>query len=440
MFKATLLLVLGLFLVTISLPNAWPETQPHLIFTKGSDQRKPPNCFAYTVGQGEYLYAILRAFSVPEDRLGAWTSKIIALNPHIQDPDLVHPGTRLYLPQSLKTRFQNGQASQKKSKEPGPIKSIAHAITTNTTGSAQNGAPFQPSSLQGEGMNTSPETALNRLSRLGLGFTRQGEVIYPQGQGQWVRIDLDRMPLASTPWGTSVLFVPQTQLGPSKFPDLSQDELRVCPVPPSWSPREVYAALEKACRPNFILWSAQRPFIRSLPGKSSLEIRAPTILMYQENSQPKIVVFTQTDSSSTSIPGLLFGYLRQQDITFVWDKDNPRSIAGQPPPIPPRENLLTPTLSWTDVQDQVPIARNQTRNLNTDHTLGQALQEQGLLHTHTLHLSWRAAQEMKITLHITLFKAKSTEETLYLLPPAQADPYLVALLNLMGYSTYKLRD
>lgn len=405
MFKPTLPLVLGLFLVTISLPNAWPETQPHLVFTKGRDQRKPPDCFTHTVRQGEYLYAILRSFSVPEDRLGAWTRKVIALNPHIQNPDLVHPGTRLYLPQSLKTRFQDRQAPDIQAKTSKPIKSRAQTITTSTTGSAQNGPPFQPSSLPGDGKNPSPKTALNRLFRLGLRFTRHGEIIYPQGQGQWGRINLDRMPLASTPWGTSVLFVPQNLLNPSQFPDLSRDELRVCPVPPSWSPREVYAALENTCRPNFILWSAQRPFIRSLPGNSSLEIRAPSILVYQENSRPKIVVFTQADSSSTSIPGLLFGYLRQQDITFVWDNDHPR-----PPVIPSRENLLTPSL-----------------------------QRQGLLDAHTLHLSWKTDHKVHITLHISLFQAKRTEETVYLLPPDQADPYLVALLNLMGYSTYRLR-
>lgn len=439
MHKATLVLVLGLFLATISSTTAWPETQPHLLFTKGPDQRKPPEFFAHTVRQGEYLYAILRSFSVPEDRLGVWTRKVIALNPHIQNPDLVHPGTHLYLPQSLKTRFQDGQTSQKEPQKPGPIKKIARTITTSTTGSAQNNAPFQPSLLQGDARNSSPETALNRLFQLGFRFTRHKEIIYPQGQGQWVRIDLDSMPLASTPWGTSVLFVPQPHLSPSKFPDPPQNDLRVCPVPPSWSPRQVYAALEKVCRPNFILWSAQRPFIRSLPGKSSLEIRAPTILVYQENSQPKIVVFTQADSSTTSIPGLLFGYLRQQDITFVWDNDNLPTTAGQPPAIPRRENLLTPTLSWTDVHDQAPKAGSQTRNLNTDRTPVQTLQGQGLLHPHTLHLSWRAAQEVKITLHITLFKARRTEETLYFLPPAQADPYLVALLNLMGYSTYRLR-
>jgi len=405
MFKATLALVLGLFLVTISAPTARPETQPHLVFTKGQDQRKPSDCFTHTVGQGEYLYAILRSFSVPEDRLGAWTRKVMALNPHIQNPDLVHPGTRLYLPQSLKTRFQDRQGSPKKAKTSEPIKSIAHTITTSPTGSAQNHPPFQPSSLQGDKKDPAPETALNRLFRLGLRFTRHGEIIYPQEQGQWGRINLARMPLASTPWGTSVLFVPQTHLSPSKFPDPSQDELRVCPVPPSWSPREVYAALEKTCRPNFILWSAQRPFIRSLPGNSSLEIRAPTILVYQENSRPKIVVFTQADSSSTSIPGLLFGYLRQQDITFVWDNDHPR-----PPVIPSRESLLTPSL-----------------------------QRQGLLDAHTLHLSWRADHEVQITLHVSLFQAKRMEKTVYLLPPDQADPYLVALLNLMGYSTYRLR-
>ncbi|MFO7877641.1 MAG: hypothetical protein R6U55_13765 [Desulfovermiculus sp.] len=81
-----------------------------------------------------------------------------------------------------------------------------------------------------------------------------------------------------------------------------------------WSPRNVFAALDRTCRPNFMAWSPGNPIILTLPQGHRVEIKAHTIFMLKEDNERKIAVFAQPDICSGSIPGLLVGNLQQQRI------------------------------------------------------------------------------------------------------------------------------
>lgn len=278
-----------------------------------------------------------------------------------------------------------------------------------------------------------------QLRRLGFRFSRQGEVIYPQGQGKWIRINLDQMPLASSPWKSRILFAPHALLDTSQIKALSQSGLQVCLVPSDWSPRDVFAALERTCRSDFMAWPPGIPLIMPLPKGHRIEIEAPAILTQKEDQKRKIAVFAQPDICSGSIPGLLVGYLQQQGIQIFCFNPESGFSAWKDQHVPSGHNLYTPSLSWPEFKRSVEKSGQALPASVSPQSVLQHLTEQGLLQRYPLHLSWSTPSGLNIILRVSLLGRRNTNGTTYFLPGDQIDPYLVALLNLMGYTTYTLR-
>ncbi len=72
-----------------------------LKFQKQMPLEKEQDLFTYTIQKGEYVYAILRRFDVPEHRLEETLKRVKRLNPHLNDLGRVKPGDSLHLPDSL---------------------------------------------------------------------------------------------------------------------------------------------------------------------------------------------------------------------------------------------------------------------------------------------------------------------------------------------------
>ncbi len=72
-----------------------------LKFQKQMPLEKDQDVFTYTIQKGEYVYAILRRFDVPRDRLEETLERVQRLNPHLNDLGRVEPGDPLHLPDSL---------------------------------------------------------------------------------------------------------------------------------------------------------------------------------------------------------------------------------------------------------------------------------------------------------------------------------------------------
>ncbi|MFW6326592.1 MAG: hypothetical protein ACOC0T_07530, partial [Desulfovermiculus sp.] len=285
---------------------------------------------------------------------------------------------------------------------------------------------------------TNKEEVIHQLRRLGFRFSRQGEVIYPQGQGKWIRINLDQMPLAHSPWKSRILFAPHALLNAAQVKALSQSGLLVCPVPSNWSPRDVFAALDRTCRPDFMAWTPGNPLILTLPQGHRVEINAPAIFTLKEDKERKIAVFAQPDICSGSIPGLLIGYLQQQRIQFFCFNPNSGFSAWKDQHVPSGHNLYTPCLSWPELKDSVEQSGQALPASISPQNALQRLTEQGLLQRYPLHLSWGTPSGLNIILRVSLLGRRDTNKTTYFLPADETDPYLVALLNLMGYTTYNL--
>jgi LysM repeat protein len=497
MFKATCLLVLGLTIPLFYPAQTAVASQPHLVFTKRINSKGSPDLFTYTVRKGEHLYSILRSFHIPEQKLGQWARKVSELNPQIHDMDILYPGTQLALPQSLKPGPDQESACAEKRPGPGPIQSIPHTISAPVSASSllseciphlnasqiktytrlfdsmnphvSNSSQlmpgekvFLPRPIQEKPRNSRYETfthdlknknraftstpvsknkdqVIRQLRGMGFRFSRQGELIYLQGQGKWIRLNLDQTPLASSPWKSRVLFAPQAVLDAPQAKALNESGLVICPVPSDWSPRRVFTALDRTCGPYFMAWSPENPLILTLPRDHRVEIKAHSILMLKEDKERKVAVIAQSDICSGSIPGLLVGYLQQQNIKILCATPDSGFSAWKDQNVPSGHNLYTPTLTWPEFKEYLgQSGRALPGSASSMHTL-QSLTGQGLLQKYPLHLSWSTSSGLNIILRLSLSGHRNEHGTTYFLSYDQSDPYLVALLNLMGYTTYMLR-
>ncbi|MDZ7761904.1 MAG: LysM domain-containing protein [Desulfovermiculus sp.] len=451
MFQAVCLVLLSLLMMLGDWVLFAHAAQPHGVFPKGTETHPPPDSFVYTVHKGDCLYSILKSLHIPRNKLETWVQRIMKQNPLLQNPDLIYPGDRIYLPPNLAPNNRDPRPDPDAQSKPKYMSKIPHTVNgpTPTSPPIQNRisqarpahnkgyfSPNHPPTKPGEG---NKDQAIKQLSHLGLDFSRQGEIIYPLGQGQWVRIHLDPMPLASTPWGDTILFAPQTRLSEPMFQDLVQAGLNVCPVPPSWTPHLVYTALEDACRSSFMVWSTSRYLILGLPGENSIEITAPTILAVKGGQKFTFAVFAPEPANSPNIPGLLLGYLKDHNIELQWSVPGAQESAWTPQSAPSRQDLWVPTRRWTDLGSWTKeTKKDEPTDSKTHITSTLSYMPHKLLQKDTLRLSWTAA-DLTLILRVSLFSRRQNGRPTYFLPSDRADPYLVALLNLMGYSTYKLQ-
>lgn len=433
MLKAACLL--ALCLLTIPGPMApSAHAAPWQSLVDGSVRKDlPVQGRIYRVQKGDCLYSIGKSMHIPRNKLGAWVSRVVRLNPDIQNPDLLYPGDQLYLPSTL----VSGPYNLPKRRDTVAKRSSA----SNRTGGQPVGGnihsdPDQPSSGPGW---SHKDQVIHQLTHLGFDFSQQGELIYPLGHGQWVRIHLEQTPLATSPWGCLVLFASRDKFNDSMIQSMAQSGLIVCPVPLLWTPQEVYTALEDTCRSHFMVWSSSRPLIMALPGKMSLEIRARTILAVQDHRNFRFAVFAPTKAGSHNIPGLLLGYLQNKDIQLLWSVSDDSRPAWAQQAVPCQENLFLPSISWTDL----PSERSGPPPPPVDPGFalepGHDISPHNLLQSQDLCLSWSTGDGLNLVLRGSILSRNQKGQIKYLLPFDRADPYLVALLNLMGYSTYELQ-
>ena len=433
MLKAACLLALGLCTIIGALtPSAHAAPWQSLVNGSGLVD-SPVQGRIYTVQKGDCLYAIGESMHIPRNKLGAWVARVVRHNPYIQNPDVLYPGDRLYLPPSL------ASDTYTPSKHWDTVAKRSPAFIRSGDQPAGEKIPFAPDQPSSEPGLSNKDLVIQQLTHLGFDFSQQGELIYPLGQGQWVRIHLEQTPLASCPRGNSVLFAPRATFNDSMLQSLAQTGLNVCPVPPLWTPQEVYTALEDTFRSHFMVWSSSRPLIVGLPGKMSLEIRARTILAAQDRRNFRFAIFAQTEAGSHNVPGLLLGYLQNNDIQLLWSVSGDSKPAWAQQAIPSEDNLFLPSISWTDLPSQRSGPPPPPVDPGFALEPGHDISPDNLLQSQDLCLSWSAGNGLNLVLRGSILSRNQKGQIKYLLPLDRADPYLVALLNLMGYSTYELQ-
>ena len=288
-------------------PLSLAQSAPlHLFFSKKINASPAQELLSYTVRPGDCLSSILHSFQIPQNRIWAMTQKVVELNPQIDDPHILFPGTTLTLP------LTQSHSPLNQNQEPSPMRPepLFASPPSPLSADKQNGftAPPGPQSLlrtrsrpprllhplpelspcpqaflqEGKPEQDSPShlpqaRVLEKLKYTGLEFATGKDLLYP-GPEKWLRLDLEKTPLAMTPWGTSLLFVPKGALSSDEFFSWQKSGLSLCPIPSDWSPVQVFAALEESLSPHFMAWTPKTPMILPTPN-GSIEITSQTALV-----------------------------------------------------------------------------------------------------------------------------------------------------------------
>jgi LysM repeat protein len=286
--------------------------------------------------------------------------------------------------------------------------------------------------------------ALAMLKKMGFRFAPGREVLYPFGQSQWIQINLDRMPLANPPWGgSSVIFIPESLTFKIDVGELEQAGLTVCRVDRTWSPDSVFERLEQASGKKLLFWDKDHDLI--LSGEQNvLELKTDYQLVVKSGEGKEYYLFHTAGEEATPPSKFLLGYLERKNVhLYVMrpsQRGRPRFLSRKRPS---EENLYTPTISasgsWQDLR---PCLGKAVRGLQPEsphfQDVFRAMREKGVAERTSLRMQWLSGSPHSITLTLPVIKVKGANETAYILTPKQADPYLVSLISMKGYTCYVL--
>ena len=490
---------------------------PRLMFQKQIPLKQEQDGFRYTIQKGEYVYSILRSFDVPEDKLYSTAKEVEKLNPHLEDLDLVEPGTALFLPQ----RLQPGKPAKAleqtadpvpESKDRGPDTASADTLrTTIQPGDSlvkllRNKAnlpdhlifdeylnlfqelnrdvadidsleigqevvlPLQP----GQGAQTKAQTkatgrgqppmdqdispaqtphesisarmanklaTLAILKKIGFRFAPGQELLYPYGTQGWLRVNLEQMPLANTPWGTAIIFIPESVMPKIELDEMQAADLKVCRVKGSWEPALTFHHLEDLSRRKIIVWDQNSPMILNIKSQV-LELSADIMLI--DNAGPEQVthLFRLNPSRPRTVPPLVQGFLDTLGIQ-VHTLIQASASRFTPASNPDSTDIFVPRIqaskAWPEIQELLQLRDRTLSPADQNYrSVVQALEEQGLASRATQKFNFFQSPSLKISLSLPVIQLSTGNSPTFLIEPDQADPFLIAQLNLMGYSCYAL--
>ncbi len=411
------------------IPNSQDKLQKESTDKKVKEPGHPTNrikSVTYTVQSGDHLYKILR------DK-GDLTNKQIdatylylfkELNPGIKDIHNLQVGQRIVLPLPV--------AKDKSKQEQLDLVDRSETKARKT----QTERPKDQSLSKQEERK---RLAMSLLRLLGFTFISGKEIIYPYGQNNWCHINIQKTPLARSPWGGSTIFIPRDTALASEIGKLRQTSLQTCPVPPSWSLEQLLKRLEELFANKLIYWQSDHKLILN-QSEQIFELKADFQVIVKHSSKKSFYLFNMTPCAESCPSPLAYGYLADQNI-FLYElgqsssnccfmsRDYPESGSLYQPKIPTSriKQIVSGQARGKDLTGDSHLPGNNASFLNR-------LKELQLASRKQVKLSWGLRE--RISLKLPLYKLTRATEDYYLLPPEQANPYLVALLRLNGYKCY----
>ncbi|MFO8031729.1 MAG: LysM peptidoglycan-binding domain-containing protein, partial [Desulfohalobiaceae bacterium] len=376
----------------------------------------------YQVQDGEYLTQILRQeLNLPKELIyDEYLNLVLKLNPDLGDPGLLQAGDRLQLPL---LKDQSGAA--------GPGKDQA-SLQEPQKISAQPEAQAADSRSQEPQKDPDRQTLLSLLRLLHFSFAPGQEMFLPLPDGGWLQLNLEQSALARTPWDFSILLVPESKSSLLQEQGLQHLDLRLCPAG-DWSLDSVLPRLQETTQRRLLLWPREKALILSGEHRV-LELEAEFILVQRLQDKRQYHLLHTSQKQAPGIPGLLLGYLQSQDIyyhTLDPDLENKFSTIA-----PPRaKDIYLPRLRDLEAFAQTLSNPRQPQEKDQEY-LKRLLQDQASLQEETVHLSWGGSPSPEINLTLRLLQIKTGENSLLVLPPAQENPYLLALLRQAGYDCF----
>ncbi|MCF8038339.1 MAG: LysM peptidoglycan-binding domain-containing protein [Desulfohalobiaceae bacterium] len=526
-FRPLSRLVCTVLLVFLFLGGRWAFASDlvyELRFEKRKALTKKEDVFTYTIEKGDYVYAILRDFNVPENRLEEMEAVVRTLNPQLEDLDRVKPGDPLHLPgtlQGLKTKNGKQGLRQPGRGDAGSVQSMDYRIKPGDTvlqilreetglskkveleqylrifrrlnpglkdidrivtgqklrvplpsalagargqkGAAQvretglqnRASEEKPSERGRSGLDQVPpvleageipekDLVQSILEQTGLDFVSGSEILLPGSSQSWIRINLEHMGLARTKWGDSILFVPGALQDNRDELEFSGAGLKTCLIPESWERNEVFRHLEEITRPRLIFWPPDKRLILNFQG-GSLELESNCLLANRLQGEVRFYLFDSSRKKKAGPPGLLIGFLQSMGVNYLIPVIGAHGIQGWQAPLSPnRDNLFVPTLSRSDFLPELKAILPQDELPLMDVRGGFAsvfpvLKVQGRAREESLQIKLYQTDEISVSLRLSVFRISFPSGEFYLLSKGQDDPYLVSMLNMMGYNAYLLQ-
>jgi hypothetical protein len=418
----------------------------------------PITTVTHRVRPGESVADILRQKAgLGDDRIFFEYLNIFRkLNPHIKNVDILEVGQIVTVPLPAKrprsrlasaspSRGRNAAVGETATRLP-PSNATKQDNATDSSSSQalrpkRIPAPRKPSPQAGN-----KAMALAMLRKMGFRFAPGREILYPFGRSQWIQINLQRMPLANPPWqGSSIIFVPESLKYKVDVSELEKAGLSVCQVDRKWSLDTVFQRLERTCGERMLFWDKGHELILS-GDENVLELKAEFQLVVKTGQGKEYYLFHTAGEDARPPSKFLFGYLERRNVhLYVLESSTRGKPLFHSRKRPAEDSLYMPSISasgsWSELR---PALGKAARRIEPQSPHFQdvflAMKRKGLAERTSLRMQWLASSPHSITLTLPVIKLRGANETAYILTPEQADPYLVSLMSMKGYTCYVLED
>lgn len=401
----------------------------------------------YRVKPGDTVFEILKQTTglSKEVILDRYLQLFAELNPDLPDINRIAPGQRIRvpLPQSRRGSLAENTPAARAGVSAVKGGSKNKAIPDQGQGvRAEDAVELEPEGLRIEDV-PSKDIVESILEKTGLDFVTGSELLLPGVDQSWIRINLEQMGLARTEWGDSILFVPGALQNPRDNSDFSRAGLKTCLVPRSWDRTEVLNRLEAITRPRLLFWPPGKRLIVNSTG-AALELTSSCLLALRSQAGFSFYLFDFSKNPEANPSGLLTGFLQGQGVNFLVPGNGPHGgLVWEVPAPPEQDSLFVPTLSRSGFLSEL-------RGVFPGQGLGfqggaldfesvfPVLKKEGRAREELLTLELYQAQGISINLRLPVYRLTLPSGEIFLIAKQQSDPYLISLLNLMGYTSYQI--
>jgi hypothetical protein len=280
---------------------------------------------------------------------------------------------------------------------------------------------------------------LSLLRTVGFRFTPGEELLYPNRDGSWFKVDLARTPLGRAPWGEQYVFLPEELKNLEKdFRDIGHEPVL---VDEQWEPRKVLESISEKSGGQFRTWPQARPLIVN-KGGLTLELKASILARLQNK---RILLLNMLEPGEPPTPALLQGFFDRKGV-HVHEWVRQPNLAPKPlqTDLPRAEDLLVMWIdrynAWTTIRERLSEEHRSMAPDSSDiESVLAMLHRMGMVSRDPLRVSWFKGKEREMVLTIPAVSIIDGNTRLVVLSVQQASPHLVALLLLKGYTCLALR-
>ncbi len=402
----------------------------------------------YSISKGEHIAQVLRDMGIPEQRIfREYIPLVRELNPDIDNIHHLEPGMRVTLPVPKQPGPTSPahQFAKKQEPEAAEAEDREHSLATPEPEEPVKEEKREESDLEKDVGQASKKLVLGVLREIGLTPSRQQEILYPASQG-WLHLNLGRTPLLDTPWGDSILLLPEKYNTDDKQQRTEQTDLRLCTVDDSWPPAETFHRLEEATDRRLLFWDTGQSLILNYE-QMVLELQGSYLFVLQKREDTEHYAFFRGIDPQERRAGLLAEFLRKKGIrAYALQGSELESIQPLASEHLEEEGLKMQSFRYEEVWprvERVLAEKEASPDPPLSHqpsALLEYLREKDLAETRSLRVELLNEPEEENHISLTL---KTTAIDLgsptLVLGEKTADPHLCSLLQKQGYDCFALQ-